>query len=474
MPRGRTRCMIPKAGAIDSSPAIAVDGTVYFGSLNSNLYALQSTSLGLADSPWPTMQHDNQRTGRVGGGSPAAPAEINYPGSVDGDFSVSWSAVANAKTYMLQRSITNTFEEYSTSILTDTAFMVTGLLSGIYYYRVRAANDWGVSPWTAGDAITVTNVPCDLPAKPESITYPTNSNSGVFEVSWFETIGADAYTAERATSGDFSSPGQVYESGSETKFTENVASGTYYYRVRAENACGWSDFSDHGGSIVVCIPPAAPASITYPTSSSTGSFTVSWAQVSDATSYVVERSTNSSFSPTSQVYSGNSTSYSQTGLGSGTYYYRVRAVNCGLSEWENGSEVTVCIPPAAPASITYPTSNSTGSFTVSWAQVSNATSYVVERSTSSSFNSPTRVYSGSENSFSQTGLGSGTYYYRVQAVNSCGSGEWRNGSGVSVTRSSKGGGGCTLGPNASPGLEWLLLILLGMGLCWRRIDKEKR
>jgi photosystem II stability/assembly factor-like uncharacterized protein len=227
-----------------------------------------------------------------------------------------------------------------------------------------------------------------------------------------------------------------------------------------------------GEEEVTCTLLPAPSWTSYPSStSSTGSFTISWTSVSGATSYVVERSTNSSFSPTEPFYPGSETSINQTGLGSGTYYYRVRAVNCGLSEWENGSEVTVCIPPAAPASITYPTSSSTGSFTVSWAQVSDATSYVVERSTNSSFSPTSQVYSGSSTSYSQTGLGSGTYYYRVRAVN-CGLSEWENGSGVTVTRSS--GGGCTLGPKDSPGLEWLLLTLLGMGLCWRRIDKEKR
>ena len=47
-----------------SSPAIGSDGTIYVGSYDNKLYALTSTSLGLADSPWPKFGQNNQNTGR--------------------------------------------------------------------------------------------------------------------------------------------------------------------------------------------------------------------------------------------------------------------------------------------------------------------------------------------------------------------------------------------------------------------------
>ena len=47
-----------------SSPAIGSDGTVYVGSDDNKLYALKSTSLGLAKSPWPKFGANNQNTGR--------------------------------------------------------------------------------------------------------------------------------------------------------------------------------------------------------------------------------------------------------------------------------------------------------------------------------------------------------------------------------------------------------------------------
>lgn len=50
---------------INSSPAIGPNGTIYVGSYGAKLYALDSSSLGLADSPWPMFHHDVRHTGRV-------------------------------------------------------------------------------------------------------------------------------------------------------------------------------------------------------------------------------------------------------------------------------------------------------------------------------------------------------------------------------------------------------------------------
>jgi hypothetical protein len=50
---------------VDSSPAIGSDGTVYFGSGDGKIYALQTSSKGLAKSPWPMRGQNPLHTGRV-------------------------------------------------------------------------------------------------------------------------------------------------------------------------------------------------------------------------------------------------------------------------------------------------------------------------------------------------------------------------------------------------------------------------
>ena len=48
-----------------SSPAIGSDGTVYVGSDDKKLYAIKTDSKGLAQSPWPMRGQNARHTGRV-------------------------------------------------------------------------------------------------------------------------------------------------------------------------------------------------------------------------------------------------------------------------------------------------------------------------------------------------------------------------------------------------------------------------
>ena len=50
---------------VHSSPAIGSDGTVYVGSLDKKLYAIKTDSKGLAKSPWPMRGQNARHTGWV-------------------------------------------------------------------------------------------------------------------------------------------------------------------------------------------------------------------------------------------------------------------------------------------------------------------------------------------------------------------------------------------------------------------------
>jgi hypothetical protein len=52
-------------GDVYSSPAIGSDGTVYVGSQDNKLYAIKTNSKGLAKSPWPMRGQNAKHTGRV-------------------------------------------------------------------------------------------------------------------------------------------------------------------------------------------------------------------------------------------------------------------------------------------------------------------------------------------------------------------------------------------------------------------------
>lgn len=90
----------------------------------------------------------------------------------------------------------------------------------------------------------------------------------------------------------------------------------------------------------ILVPPvnssqlAAPGSFTATQAGST-QINLSWAAVTNATGYVVDRATNSGFTTgvTLGIYTGSGTSYNNTGLtASTTYYYRIRATAVGYSD----------------------------------------------------------------------------------------------------------------------------------------------
>ena len=72
-PDGTLNWLTSLGGINWSSATILDDGTLYIGTHNNNpgphgyFYALETTSRGYADSPWPCYRHDNKNTGRYGG-----------------------------------------------------------------------------------------------------------------------------------------------------------------------------------------------------------------------------------------------------------------------------------------------------------------------------------------------------------------------------------------------------------------------
>ena len=52
-------------GNVSSSPAIGSDGTVYVGSFDKKVYAIKTDPKGLAKSPWPMRGQNAQLTGRA-------------------------------------------------------------------------------------------------------------------------------------------------------------------------------------------------------------------------------------------------------------------------------------------------------------------------------------------------------------------------------------------------------------------------
>jgi fibronectin type 3 domain-containing protein len=166
------------------------------------------------------------------------------------------------------------------------------------------------------------------PVAPGWVSATVLSSSSI-SVSWDQVSGADLYYIYRAASpdGDYDLIGR----SSTSSYTDEylLPSTMYYYKVSALNSEGESDRSSYTSVATLAAQPtvpAAPTGVTATTQSSSSIF-VSWDHVSGASGYYVYRSTSfsSGYVRISSLVSG--TSYPDTGLSPGTYYYKVSAWN---------------------------------------------------------------------------------------------------------------------------------------------------
>lgn len=189
-----------------------------------------------------------------------------------------------------------------------------------------------------------------------------------------------------------------------------------------------SDTADSDGCYTVVfastLSPPAPATITVPSAITVGdSIAVSWGAVSGADSYKLERSINGG--DFTQVYSGIATSYTDTALATWSkVQYRVASVKDNVSSnWTTSVERTVEAKepeptiPSMPETITVPSLTAGQSATITWAGVSNAAGYALQRSVDGA--SYMTVYRGENTSYVDT-VGSAwhTVQYRVCAYDS--------------------------------------------------------
>lgn len=174
--------------------------------------------------------------------------------------------------------------------------------------------------------------------------------------------------------------------------------------------------------------PAQPTNLTA--SPMNSQVNLMWSTVTDATSYIVKRSTSSGGPYTTIAADLTGATYSDTDLANGTtYYYVVTAVNSG-GESSNSKEVNVT-PVQAPTAPTAPTNLTAiagdAQVSLTWGTVTGATYYNVKRSTSSGGSDTTIAANVTGVTYSDTGLANGTtYYYVVTAANSEGESENSN------------------------------------------------
>ena len=233
------------------------------------------------------------------------------------------------------------------------------------------------------------------PEAPASVTASVSGDS--VSLSWDEVSAATSYKVYR--------DGNLLNSVTNTSFSESgLAYGTYFYEVTSVNGSGESSNKASVSVDVHEVAPAAPSDLSYTVN--VDSVSLSWSTVSGASSYKVYRDGG-------LVESVSTNSFSEGELDDGTYLYEVTSVN---DYGESGSKASISVtidttPPSAPTSLTASTDGD--SVSLSWSAVSRASSYKVYRDGS-------LLGEVSTNSFDDSGLEGGTYFYEVSSINEFG------------------------------------------------------
>lgn len=155
-----------------------------------------------------------------------------------------------------------------------------------------------------------------------------------FTANWNSVAGATTYYLDVSTNSSFTTFLSGFNANNTGLVTSKSVTGldcskSYYYRVRAGNACGIGSYSNTITATTTGTPPAVPVA-TAATGVFQGNFTANWNSVAGATSYILTVTTLGTFDV------GNVTSYSAcVNCGSGTQSYSVQSSNGCVSASSN-------------------------------------------------------------------------------------------------------------------------------------------
>ena len=346
---------------------------------------------------------------------PSAPVvKIGHSAS-SGKPQLTWRAVYGATSYRIYRSTSRGSGYSLLGTTTATSYTNTGAKAGTtYYYRVKACNDAGLSPYSnivSGQVKTAT----PKPAAPV-VRIGHSATSGKPMLTWNAVSGATSYKVYRATSqnGTYSLLGTV----TVTSYTNTGAKAgtTYWYKVKAVNSAGESAYSN------IVSGRATVTTLTMGHSSTSGKPQLTWKAVSGAASYKVYRATTKNGAYT-VINTTKALTYTNVGAALGTtYYYKVEALNAAGKSMGFSAIVEGKVAPVLAVGY----SSVSGKPQLTWKAVPGATEYQVYRSTQQN-SGYSKINTTTSTSYVNTGAKAGTtYYYRIVAVKGTAASDFSN------------------------------------------------
>lgn len=227
------------------------------------------------------------QNGGGGGGSTQISAPTGLYASASGNnVSLSWNSVSGAYQYNVyySQSSGGSWKSLTTTSNTSTTQTISG--TGTYYFAVTAVDrNWNESAYSSSASCTIQGggqTPTK-PSTPSGLTaYWDGPASYPYVVlQWNSVNTATSYLIYRATSAN-GSYSKIGDSSYNSYSDNNVSIGkTYYYKIKASNSAGTSDYSSY--TSVTLEDKRAPGPVTYGSCTATStSITLRWTIPTDA------------------------------------------------------------------------------------------------------------------------------------------------------------------------------------------------
>jgi len=408
---------VPGNAGIQYYIKVTTTGTKNVTFLTSNFSCSPSTA--------PTITTTNAASSITCTGATSGATTISDGGASITDKGVCWNTSTNPTTANSKTSNGTGTGNFSSSI--------TGLTGGTtYYVRAYATNSVGTS---YGPVISFT-ASAATPAAPTASAASSVSCTSM-SANWSAAANATGYYLDVNTNNTFTGTAILNNQSTGNVTTYSVtgltASTTYYYRVRAFNACGTSASSATITQATTVTTPAQPGAITGTVAQcpSLTSQTYSISAVSNATSYtwtvptgwtITAGGTTNTITVTTGTagQNGNITVTASNACGTSTANTLAVTVtvNGSFVAGSIGTAQTICYN-ATPSSLTNSASptGGTGSYTYQWQSSTDNSNW-------------SNVSSATLATYAPSALAASTYYRRAETSGGCGT---VNTSGILIT-----------------------------------------
>lgn len=274
-------------------------------------------------------------------GVPTAPAGLTSIVN-GGTVRLSWNRAVGAQGYRLEAGTASGLADIVNADMGDVTEFQGLVPPGTYFVRVRAVNAAGVSAASGQVTVVVsTTASCVTPPPvPTGFTAQTGGLLAAF--SWSAAPGATGYVLDAGRASGLVEAS--IELGPVTIYQTLAPAGTYFTRLRAQNACGTSGPSIEVPLTLTCSATAVvPGTLTVQKAG--GVATMSWLPPLGATGYRMRVGTVQGARDVADIPVGAVTALSVplAGVPARTYYVRVVAESaCGVGHASN--EVALVVP----------------------------------------------------------------------------------------------------------------------------------